>query len=208
MKQFSPHGKLREFPQLNLSFLRRRESILLRAWIPAFAGMTLLVIFLIGVRPSHAHGGGEIKIAKEPIGPYKITVWLNPPQPQAGKTMHITVGVLGKNEAPVLDAAVMVEMIHQATGQIALTLPATTERSTNKLYYEADFPAPEIGSYEISLQLAKDDTIDQIAFATEVEPAKNTNWLGIGLVGIGVILVVFLFFSSRNVDLQIPNASA
>ncbi len=153
-----------------------------------------------GARPLHAHGGGEIKIAKEPIGPYKMTVWMNPPQPQAGKTMHITVGVLGEDDAPVLDAAVMMEMTDLATGQTILSRPASTERSTNKLYYETDFAAPDSGSYEISLHLTTlDDVSGQAAFQTEVEPAKNNNWLAVGLVGIGVVLVGFLFYANRSV---------
>ncbi len=173
-----------------------------------------LVVILMGwgliwnVRPLHAHGGGEIKIAKEPIGPYKMTVWLNPAQPQTGKTMHITIGVLGEDDAPVLDAAVAMEMTDLATGQVIIARPATTERSTNKLYYETDFPAPDIGTYEISLQLTKDDAAGQVAFQTEVKSAKNTNWLVIGLVGIGVVLAIFLFFSSRNVDLQLSDPAA
>ena len=173
----------------------------------------LIVVLALGflvlgsVRLAFAHGGGEIKIGKEPVGPYKMTVWLNPPTPQAGETMHITVGVLAEDDAPLLDAAVFMEMIDQANGEIVMSGPATTERSTNKLFYEIDFPAPKIGTYEISLQLTRGDVAGQVAFQTEVETANNTNWLVIGLVGVGLVLAAFLYFSSRNVDLQIPNSA-
>lgn len=160
-------------------------------------------MLLIGARPLRAHGGGEIKVAKEPIGPYKLTVWLNPPQPQAGKTMHITVGVLAEDDSPVLAAAVTLEMV-DSSGDAIITRPATTAQSTNKLFYETDFPAPDAGNYEITVQLNRGEVTGQVTFPTQVQPTNNTNWLLIGLVGIGIILAAFLFLSGRSEGRQTP----
>ncbi len=165
-----------------------------------------LLFLLLGIRPLHAHGGGEIKIAKEPVGPYKLTVWLNPPQPQAGKTMHITVAVLAEDDSPILDAAVFLEMVNHDTGQAIIAKPATTEQSTNKLFYETDFPAPETGAYDINIQLTKADINGQVTFSTEVQPAKNTNWLVVGFVSIGVVLAIALFLGGRSVNLDISES--
>ena len=155
-----------------------------------------------GIRPSLAHGGGEIKISREPVGPYKLTVWMNPPRAQPGETIHITVGALAEDDSPLLDAAMGVEMTDVATGDVLVTKPATTEQSTNKLFYEADFPAPDEGLYEISVNMTKDDVSGQVAFQTEVIMARSVNWLVIGLVGIGVVLAAALFVASRNVNIE------
>lgn len=168
----------------------------------------LLVIWLVlvglagGVRPLLAHGGGEIKIGREPVGPYKLTVWMNPPQTQPGETIHITVGALAEDDSPLLDAAMMVEMTDVASGGVIITEPATTERSTNKLFYETDFPAPDEGLYEISVAMTRGDVSGQVSFQTEVKTARNVNWLVIGLVGIGVVLAGALFLASRNVNIE------
>ena len=167
------------------------------------AGLFVGLLVLLGaVRPLLAHGGGEIKIGREPVGPYKLTVWMNPPQPQSGKTIHITVGALAEDDSPLLDAEMMIEMTDVNSNAVVVTRPATTDQSTNKLYYETDFPAPDEGLYEISVALTRGDVSGQVAFQTEVKTARTANWLIIGLVGIGTILAVALFLASRNVNIE------
>ena len=161
-----------------------------------------LLLLAGGIRPLQAHGGGEIKIGREPVGPYKLTVWMNPPQAQPGQTIHITVGALAEDDAPLLDAAMLVEMIDLASGDIVITEPATTEQSTNKLFYETDFPAPDDGRYEVRVSMTRGDVSGQVAFQTEVETTRTVNWLVIGLVGVGVVLAAALFLGSRNVNIE------
>jgi hypothetical protein len=165
------------------------------------------LVFLIGLgmatRPLHAHGGGEVKIGREPVGPYKLTVWMNPPQAQPEETIHITVGALAEDDSPLLDAAIDVRLTAVATGETILTQAATTEQSTNKLFYETDFPAPEEeGLYEISVLMTRGDVAGQVAFQTEVKTVREINWLSIGLVGMGVILAGALFLASRRVSIE------
>ena len=161
------------------------------------AGLFVGLLVLLGaVRPLLAHGGGEIKIGREPVGPYKLTVWMNPPQARPGKTIHITVGALAEDDSPLLDAEMMIEMTDVNSNAVVVTRPATTDQSTNKLYYETDFPAPDEGLYEISVALTRGDVSGQVAFQTEVKTARTANWLIIGLVGIGTILAVALFLLS------------
>lgn len=164
----------------------------------------LVFVGLVGaVRPLLAHGGGEIKIGREPVGPYKLTVWMNPPQAQPGETIHITVGALAEDESPLLDATMLVQMTNVNSGEVMITEPATTEQSTNKLFYETDFPAPdEAGLYEISVAMTRGDVSGQVAFQTVVKAGRNVNWLVIGLVGIGIVLAGALFLASRNVNIE------
>lgn len=160
------------------------------------------LVLLAGIRPLLAHGGGEIKIGREPVGPYKLTVWMNPPQAQPGETIHITVGALAEDDSPLLDAEIMVRVTAVNSGNIIINKPATTEQSTNKLFYETDFPAPDEGLYEISVAMTRGDVAGQVAFLTEIETRRTINWLVIGLVGIGVILAATLFLASRKVDIE------
>lgn len=167
------------------------------------AGLLVGLLVLLGaVRPLLAHGGGEIKIGREPVGPYKLTVWMNPPQARPGQTIHITVGALAEDDSPLLDAEMVVQMTAVASGAVVVTKPATTEQSTNKLFYETDFPAPDEGQYEISVAMTREDVSGQVAFQTEVKTARNVNWLVIGLVGVGVVLALALFLASRNVNIE------
>ena len=170
-----------------------------RLWTGLFVGLLVLVG---GIRPLLAHGGGEIKIGREPVGPYKLTVWMNPPQAQPGETIHITVGALAEDDSPLLDVVMVVEMTNVANGAVVINKPATTEQSTNKLFYETDFPAPDEGKYEISVAMTRGDVSGQVAFQTEVKTTRNINWLVIGLVGIAAILAATMFLASRSVNTE------
>ncbi|MCB9423322.1 MAG: hypothetical protein H6667_26240 [Ardenticatenaceae bacterium] len=166
------------------------------------AGLLVGLVMLVGgIRPLHAHGGGEIKIGREPVGPYKLTVWMNPPQAQPGETIHITVGALAEDDSPLLDAEMLVTMT-DVSGAIVITKPATNQQATNKLFYETDFPAPDEGLYEISVSMTRGDVSGQVAFQTEIQTTRGVNWLVVGFVGIGVVLAGALFLASRNVKIE------
>ena len=160
---------------------------------PRYQWLPTLCLFLglaLGVPIAWAHGGGEIQLANAPIGPYKMTVWLNPPQPQAGKTMHITVGLAAPpNDAPVLDATMQVQITRADTQQIVVTTPATTEQSTNKLFYETDFAVAEVGEYEATILVDAPAGGGSGAFPITVIPAQTTNWLLIGLVALALVVL-------------------
>lgn len=165
-------------------------------------GLLALIGLAVGIRPLLAHGGGEIKIGRGPVGPYKLTVWMNPPQARPGETIHITVGALAEDDSPLLDAMMVVQMKNAASGNVVITESATTEQSTNKLFYEADFPAPDEGLYEISVSMTRGDVSGQVAFQTEVQARRSINWLVIGLVGIGIILAGSLFLAGRTGNIE------
>lgn len=140
-----------------------------------------------------AHGGGEIQLAFVPVGPYKMTLWLNPPQPQAQQTMHITVGLATPpDDAPMLDAQVEIVVADAANGRVVLTTAATTAASINKLFYETDFTLPDSGSYRVIARVSGPDGSGSAEFAMTVAPASNTNWLLIGLGGLGLLFLLAL----------------
>ncbi len=147
-----------------------------------------------------AHGGGEIQLAFVPVGPYKMTLWLNPPQPQAQQTMHITVGLATPpDDAPMLDAEVEIVVTDAENGRVVLTTHATTAASINKLFYETDFTLPDPGSYHVTARVSGPDGGGSAAFAMTVTPASPTNWLLIGFGGLGVLFLLALV-RARIVD--------
>jgi hypothetical protein len=158
----------------------------------------LFIILLLGTTAVFAHGGGEIKIGRAPVGEYKLTVWLNPPQPQVGETIHITVGVLGQNDEAVLDAAVGVQVI-DVDGNIVIDTAATTEQSVNKLFYETDFVLKTAVSHQIITTLHKDSTIGDVAFTIDIVESKlRLNYLWIGLAALLLIVPIGLWQNRRK----------
>jgi len=160
--------------------------------------LPLLLLTLTAPR-LFAHGGGEIQLANEPIGPYKVTIWLNPPAPQAAQTLHVTVGIAAPpDDAPVLNAAVRIEVVDALSGEVVLTTSATTAASTNKLFYETDFELPDSGTYHVNTIVDAPDGGGTAVFPMEVSPASNTpDWLLIGGVFLGVV-VLFSLLRNRH----------
>lgn len=161
----------------------------------------LCLVGLWGAASAAAHGGGEIQFANAPIGPYKMTLWLNPPAPQAQQTMHITIGLSAPpNDAPMLDATILIEISDAASGSLILTTPATTEASINKLFYETDFTLAEPGAYQVNARVSAPDGEGSAAFTMEVNPASRTNWLLVGLLGLGFIFLYTLLHGRRRYE--------
>lgn len=157
------------------------------------AFMLCLVLLSFYVRPLLAHGGGEIVVAGEVAGPYRMTVWAAPNVIEAGKTIHITVGLgTAADNAPVLDAGILVEVFSPESNDLLLSTPATTERSVNKLFYETDFILEQAGAYPVSVVV--NDGEAEVTFNMEVNPATFTmNWLLVGIIGLGLVIAVTVF---------------
>jgi hypothetical protein len=158
----------------------------------------LFTLGCLGIYPrvAAAHGGGALQLANEPAGPYLLTVWTSPPVAQAGRPLHVTVAVTtAESESPVLDAQVLVSLLPLETNNSPLSAPATTAQSVNKLFYETDFTVANIGRYQLTLHVAGMKGEGESAFVIDVRPATNVNWLSLGLIVFGLIVVVALWRS-------------
>jgi hypothetical protein len=130
---------------------------------------------------------------------------MNPGTAQAGRTTHITVAVAdAADQSAVLDAAVFVEVWSSETGERVLATAATTEQSTNKLYYETDFTLPETGPVEIKVSASGAAGEGQARYQTEVAPAQNRTWLMVTLIGVGALAVAIIWhgWSGRSKRVQ------
>ena len=153
----------------------------------------LCLVLLSPVSSLQAHGGGLLRVASEPVGPYKVSVWTSPTRLESGNPGHITVSVGDEADAPILDANVLVQMYSAETGELVSSGLATTAQSTNKLFYESDMILPEIGRYTISVQISGPQGNGTVTFPLEVLPAGNTNWFLLGFIVLGLAISMFLF---------------
>jgi hypothetical protein len=154
--------------------------------VPAPAGLLL------------AHGGGALVAGPEPVGPYLVSVWLNPPQPRAGEPLHFTVGLAAPvSRAPVLDAEILVTMQSPAF-PAPIVAPATTDQSINRLFYETDMEVPSAGEYATLIQVQGPEGSGDIELTVDVLEPSGINWLWVGLGGLALVLVGGWVLSRRT----------
>ena len=162
--------------------------------------LVLFVVLATVFQPNAvvAHGGGKIQVTAEPVEPYLVSVWTNPPVAKAGDLIHVTVGVAEAGDRSfVLDAEVLVEVFvaeeSPNSGKTAvITTTATTDRSTNKLFYETDFILPEAELYTIVVTVSNSDGGGEVGFDMPVVAANN-RWFGlIGVIVLGAVGVLIM----------------
>ena len=163
----------------------------------------LVFAFLLwgaAARAASAHGGGTVHIAGEVAGPYRVTVWVAPNEVEAGKKLHFTVAVVRpENNQPVLDAQVMVQVTAVGDDTAVLSGPATTQQAVNKLFYEADFKAPQNpGEYQVQTRVSGSEGEGEVLFVLPIKPASGSNFLVIGLIGLVIIGGLGLLLSQRR----------
>lgn len=163
-----------------------------RAWV------WLMVVGLVLVLPTGlawAHGGGVPQLTNVDVGPYWVSVWMQPDPPRVGQ-VHITVAVAepggleaGRREAgpPVLDAMVQVQFEALEHAGAPFTSAATHEGATNKLLYEADLELPEPGRWRVVIAVEGPQGTGSATFEMQVSPRATFNWTwiwGLGLVAL------------------------
>ena len=147
----------------------------------------LLVLLLLPVKWTLAHGGGILQAGNVPIASYQVSVWTNPPTARAGQPLHVTVGVAtAVTGEPVLDVAVAVVLLDE-NGDVVLTAVATTAQSANRLFYEADLEGVASGSYEMQVEVMGDDGGGTLSFPLRVQPTSIWPWVAAVLAG-GAVL--------------------
>lgn len=160
--------------------------------------LALLATLLLAVGV-HGHGGGELVVARAPVGPYFVSVWVNPPQPLSGQPTHFTVGIADQvDEAPVLDAAVTVTVRSLDDATAVFEAPATTAQSANKLFYETDLDLDTVGIYAATVAVAGAAGTGNTTFELQVLPPSRVNWLLIGLGAFGLVVVWIVWRSRRS----------
>ena len=193
--------------QRNKETKKRREQLIgergsvikLTLWESAVF-LLIVFCFLNFAQSVFAHGGGILVVGNQPVGEYAVSVWVNPPVPRANETLHMTVGIAGTEQEPVLDAAVQIDIFEAGTDLLSASAPATTEQSVNRLFYETDFPQIKPGFYDVVVRVDGVQASGDVTFAMEMKHASITSWVTAVLVAIGVIIIGFVVYSWRRQD--------
>ena len=153
--------------------------------LPTYTAILLFFIFGIYYQSATAHGGGELILKLASAGPYLVSVWVNPPEPQADEPLHLTIGMASvEDQSPILDATVQIEM--ELLGEELIVADATTAQSINKLFYEADLQVQTPGVYTTRIRLQGAEGVGETTVQIEVQQASTTNWLLYVVVGLGI----------------------
>lgn len=158
-----------------------------------FAPFLLLVVLLWSVEGVRAHGGGALQIANAPVGTCLASVWLAPSDPQANKTLHVTVGLAdAASGAPVLDGAARVTVTAVTDGEQVATALATTAQSVNRLFYEADLPPLTTGEYLFTVTTTCQGVTEALTFVAQIRPSTNPLFVALPLAAGGLLVAVWL----------------
>ena len=160
--------------------------------------LTFLLFFFAS--NTQAHGGGDLIAGPEAVGPYIVSIWLNPPDPRATEPIHFTIGLASPvNREPILDAQIMVELRPAGENSIEASSPATTDQSINKLFYETDLQVMNANTFESTFIISGPDGDGTLMIPIDVTNPTNIDWRMIGLVGLALI-ILFGWIRSRRMD--------
>ncbi|MCP5093925.1 MAG: hypothetical protein GY943_00070 [Chloroflexi bacterium] len=153
----------------------------------AYFSVWLIGLSFIVHQTVFAHGGGVLYATSEPVGNYTVSVWVNPPEPRENEAIHFTVGIAGENQEPILDAAVMIDIYAPGEANPIISAAATTEQSVNRLFYEADIPEVNVGSYDVQVVIHAQENSGTVSFAVTILPPNYSRWLLMGAISIILI---------------------
>ncbi|MCP4360077.1 MAG: hypothetical protein GY796_18890 [Chloroflexi bacterium] len=151
------------------------------------------------INQANAHGGGTLQLANVPLGECLLSVWSSPPTLRAGSALHITVGLAQTADSqPFLEGVVQV-VVYEANGRTPIhNVPATTEQSTNKLFYEADVDALPAGDYRVEVTTTCLETTETVGFNLQVRPSINPLFVVIPLASTALLAGFFIFRNWRK----------
>ena len=157
----------------------RRLLVLSSVFVVWAFGLSLTVL---------AHGGGTPQLTNEPVGSYLLSAWTNP-NPAVVGDVHVTAAVAeASTGAAVTDPVVHVTAVQVSGAGAPIAAEATHDDAEIPIFYEADLEVPTPGDWRFALAVEGAQGAGTAAFTLSVRPA-GPNWLVLGLVGVGVVLV-------------------
>ena len=154
----------------------RRLLVLSSVFVVWAFGLSLTVL---------AHGGGTPQLTNEPVGSYLISAWTNP-NPALVGDVHVTAALAeASTGAAVTDPVVHITAAPVNAAGAPIAAEATHDDAEIPIFYEADLELPTPGDWRFTVAVEGAGTA---AFTLSVRPA-GPNWLLLGLVGVGVVLV-------------------
>lgn len=152
--------------------------------------LAVLILGLPRLSQTSAHGGGTPQISNEAAGPYWFTVWTSPDPARVGG-IHVTIAVASVDDnAPILDAEIMVEVFSFDSPSLPIISQATREGSANKFFYEVDFELSTVGRHLVTVTSDGHKGSGMVKFDLEVLPASKINQAHILFSGLAIAAVL------------------
>jgi hypothetical protein len=162
----------------------------------------LLILLVICARTTvaGAHGIGKPQVLNAASGPYLISAWTDPDPLRADET-HVVVAVTdpATREPIVTGVEVTVRMQSVADPTTVITQTAGKDE-TNLLLFAAEFNGRVTeGRWRIGIAVRGERGAgEEVTFEVDVTPARGFNMLWVGLGGLVILVMGWVFLSSRS----------
>jgi hypothetical protein len=152
----------------------------------------VLIVTVAAISTAQADGG-TVRVS-ERVGPYRVSAFTSPVPLRAGP---VDVSVLVQDAdtgRPIPDVTVTVGVAPRERPKDAVTHSATTEAATNKLFRDALFDLPEVGTWDVVIEVSGPHGPATTRFAVEVsEPLPAIPdlavWIGWPAVVVGIFVL-------------------
>lgn len=161
--------------------------------ISCLLALTLLLVLSLSLLapPAHAHGGGQLQLASEAVGPYLLSVWTNP-DPAIVGAMHVTVGLaLAESGAAVVEPTVTLSAAPTDGSAPAQTAVAGHEQALTPYFYEADLDFTSEGAWEIVIEIEGKEGGGSASLLLDVQ-RQALDVFKLGLAGIMIVVIAWL----------------
>lgn len=130
--------------------------------------------------------GGALRLGRAPAGPFLVSVWTGPARVGA---LDVSVAVMRPDDGTaVLDAEIV--LAAQRRSAPAITVPARVGAGGNRLFYYADLPLTEAGSWNVTVAARGRQGEGVTSFTLEVKPRVPWMWFLLGAAGVSIIAVL------------------
>jgi hypothetical protein len=136
-----------------------------RPCAPSRIATAVAVLLLLAAAPLLANGG-TVRISREAVGPYLVSVFTSPTPLRTGE-VDVSVLVQDTVREAVLDVPVMVEARPVGFEAAPVRYEATRRQATNRLFKAAKFPLTEAGDWELRVRVG-DEEGGEVSFRVEL----------------------------------------
>jgi hypothetical protein len=172
--------------------------------------LILFGVLLVGASSASSHGLGRQVIEQEVVGPYTVSVWVEPEAVQPGDEVHITISLQNDTATVFVTTATVAINAHHADETVEpLTTTAKIGGSANPLFYEGLVAVDDAGEWTIQIVITGPEGAAEVEFPLDVgvdsggggdSEVSNYSELGqvLGLIGIGIVTLAVIFQALRQ----------
>ena len=126
-------------------------------------------VLLLAITPPLFANGGTVRLSREPVGPYLVSVMSSPTPLRTGE-VDISVLVQDSAEEAVAGVPVAVEAVPLDGVSAPIRHPATRQQATNKFFLAAKFDVETPGEWEFRIHVGEPEAGVTTFRATLTEP--------------------------------------